>query len=55
VAAYLVYRDGVLVASLNTTKWNDTLTFRSGARTYAVVAKDAAGNVSPTSTILAIR
>jgi len=51
----MVYRDGVLVATLSTTKWNDGITLKTGSRTYAVVARDAVGNVSPPTTLVAVR
>jgi chitinase len=47
VAGYRVYRDGVLVASVNRTKWTDGLRLAAGMRRYEVVAFDAAGNLSP--------
>ena len=47
VAGYRVYRDGVLVASVNRTKWTDGLSISAGTRRYEVMAFDAAGNVSP--------
>jgi hypothetical protein len=55
VTGYMVYRDGVLVATLSTTKWNDGITLKTGSRTYAVVARDAVGNVSPPTTLVAVR
>jgi hypothetical protein len=46
VTGYRVYRDGVLVASVNRTKWTDGLSISAGTRRYEVVAFDAAGNLS---------
>jgi hypothetical protein len=51
VTGYRVYRDGVLVASVNKTKWTDGLRFSAEARRYEVVAFDAAGNVSPPTAV----
>jgi hypothetical protein len=50
VNGYRVYRDGTLVATLTKMRWNDSLAFAGGTRLYAVVAFDAAGNVSSEST-----
>ena len=55
VTGYMLYRNGVLVATLSATKWNDNLALKSGSRTYTVVARDAAGNLSPPATVLATR
>jgi hypothetical protein len=49
VSGYRVYRDGTLVWTLTKTRWTDTLAFTGGTRSYAVVAFDAAGNVSSVS------
>ncbi len=55
VTGYRVYRDGGLVANVRSTTWNDGAPLKSGTRTYAVVAVDAAGNVSIAATIVANR
>jgi chitodextrinase len=46
VAAYRVYRDGVLVASVTTTSYQELSLSPSTTYTYNVDARDAAGNVS---------
>ena len=55
VVGYLVYRNNALVATLATTKWDDSLPLKSGSRTYSVIARDAAGNLSPPATVIANR
>jgi hypothetical protein len=52
VAGYRVYRNGVLVATVTSTKWNDNLSLNGSSRTYYVVAFDAAGNVSAASNLV---
>ena len=48
VTGYRIYRDGVLVTTVNTTTWTDDSGLkRKTTYTYAVAAVDAAGNVSP--------
>ena len=46
VAAYRVYRDGVLVATVTTTSYQELSLSPSTTYTYNVDARDAAGNVS---------
>jgi hypothetical protein len=56
VAGYRVYRDATLVATATTTKWSDVVAFANGsARSYYVVAYDAAGNVSPSSNMVTLQ
>jgi chitodextrinase len=45
VTAYEVVRDGVLAATVATTSWQDTGVAATQSHTYAVRARDAAGNV----------
>ncbi|MDG2114127.1 MAG: hypothetical protein P8N02_16130, partial [Actinomycetota bacterium] len=54
VTGYHVWRDGVLVASVASESLVDTALASSTTFTYAVVAHDAAGNLSPPSADLVI-
>ena len=54
VTGYSVLRDGIVVAMVTSTKWSDPA-FTSGATySYAVVAYDAAGNVSVLSNAVVV-
>jgi M6 family metalloprotease-like protein len=55
VAGYQVYRDGTLVATTSTNRWNDAVRLAVGAgRSYYVLAFDAAGNVSAASNVVTL-
>jgi chitodextrinase len=49
VSSYDVYRDGTKIGSVTSTSYGDTGLAPATPYTYTVVARDAAGNVSPTS------
>jgi chitodextrinase len=53
VTAYDVYRDGTLLASVASTSYTDTAVAQGAAYTYAVRARDAAGNVGAAGTVSA--
>jgi hypothetical protein len=53
VTEYRVSRDGLEVATVATPGWTDT-TMAAGTHTYTVVARDAAGHVSPAATTTVI-
>jgi fibronectin type 3 domain-containing protein len=52
VSGYQLYRNGVLAASVTTTEYLDSGLAAGATYTYSVRAIDAAGNVSPSSTVL---
>ncbi|WP_123042053.1 DUF4832 domain-containing protein [Cohnella candidum] len=52
VAAYDIFRDGVLAGSSGTISFTDTGLSPNTSYSYTVTARDAAGNVSPASTAL---
>jgi pullulanase len=54
VTAYNVYRNGVLAGSTSSASYNDTNLTPSTAYSYKVSAKDAAGNNSAQSAMLAV-
>lgn len=54
VTGYRVYRDATLLTTTSGTTFTDSLTGRSRTIIYYVVAYDAAGNVSPPSSSIAI-
>jgi hypothetical protein len=49
VATYVVYRNGNVLGTSSGTSYNDTLSGKLASASYYVVARDAAGNVSPAS------
>ena len=51
VASYDVLRDGAVVATVTGTGWTDTAVAATQKHTYAVRAKDAAGNVGPATSV----
>jgi chitodextrinase len=51
VASYDVVRDGAVVATLAATSWTDTAVAAAQTHTYAVRARDAAGNVGPSLSV----
>src|SRR4029077_3027551 len=54
VTGYIVRRNGVQVATPSTTSLADTGLSAATTYTYTVAARDAAGNVSPSSTSVSI-
>ena len=54
VTGYLVFRDGVLVATTSINGFTDSLTGKGTTHTYYVVAVDAAGNRSTPSNVASI-
>lgn len=55
VSAYLVLRDGVQVAKVSTTSFDDSQLQSNTAYSYTVKAQDAAGNTSAASPALGVR
>lgn len=55
VAAYEVFRDGAKIASTASTGWNDSGLDADTAYSYAVRARDNAGNVSALGASIAVR
>lgn len=53
VTAYYVYRNGVFYAAVATPSFTDTAVQSATAYTYEVKARDAAGNLSAASTVIA--
>jgi chitodextrinase len=51
VASYEVLRDGAVVTTATGTDWTDTAVAAAQTHTYAVRAKDAAGNVGPATSV----
>jgi len=54
VTGYIVRRNGVQVATPATTSFADTGLFAATTYSYAVAARDAAGNISPNSTSVSV-
>jgi chitodextrinase len=53
VAAYDVYRDGTLIASISATTYTDAAVVQGATYAYSVRARDAAGNASAAATVSA--
>src|SRR5207245_839688 len=54
VTAYILLRNGVQIATPATTSFTDMSLFAATTYSYTVAARDAAGNISPNSTSVAI-
>jgi hypothetical protein len=54
VSGYRVLRNGVLAATSSTTAWTDTQWVAGATNTYAVMAYDAAGNISAASNSITV-
>ena len=55
VAGYQVLRNGTRIGTATTTSYTDTLAGKAPSATYAIVAYDAAGNLSPSSNTITVR
>ena len=54
VTGYRVLRDGMVAATVTSPGWVDTLYVAGASRIYAVVALDAAGNISPSTNVVTV-
>lgn len=55
VASYLVLRDNAVIATTSATSYSDMTAVANTSYTYAIEAKDAAGNISAISTSITVK